>query len=144
MVQCRSMVNVFDPSAGRLPELLTSDLCRKKNALPFNQTFRHFFFFQPASRDGNSFENSPFQTMNVRLVEKILLWNLLLLFFFFYSPPFPLSLPHLSALILSLKGCILIIWCTTLFTTHQLTFQLTVVNSLGQRRDIGERLNYLR
>lgn len=110
MVQCRSIVNVFDPSAGRLPELLTSDLCRKKNALPFNQT--RFAIFSSSNHPlGNSFENSAFQTMNVRLVEKILLWNFLL---FFYSLPFP----HLSVLILPLKGCILIIWWAPPFSPH--------------------------
>lgn len=54
MVQCRSMLNVFDPSAGHLPELLTSDLCRKKNAFPFNQTRgRVSPFFSSSSRNGN-------------------------------------------------------------------------------------------
>lgn len=48
--QWRSIASVFDPSAGRLPELFTSDLCQgSENAPPFNRTrdrvssFRVFF-----------------------------------------------------------------------------------------------------
>lgn len=109
-VQCCSMLNVFDPSAGRLPELLTSDLCRKKNILPFNQTRGRvspfFFLLQPSSRDGNISKTTPFQTMNVRLVEKILLRNLS---FFFHLLCFPFPSTSFGFNFHPLKGCILII-----------------------------------
>lgn len=108
MVQCRSMLNVFDPSAGHLPELLTSDLCRKKNALPFNQTRGRvsLHFFLP-SLGMVTFRKLPFSNDECSVSRKNFTLKPLFRFFFFFFPF--LSLPHLSVSILPLKGCILII-----------------------------------
>lgn len=113
MIQYRSMLNVFDPSAGRLPELLTSDLCRKKNALPFNQTrgrVSPFFSSSTISLGMVTFRKLPFSNdecsvsrKNFTLKPLFRFLLLLLLFSFLF-----LFLPHLSVSILSLKGCILI------------------------------------